>query len=178
MEEKRILAIQFGFDCLQMARDCLKDEQRKAILKVLEGNRCFISLPTGYGKSLIFQVLPFVIEYYRRYEDSPPISINDCSSIVLVISPLLALMEEQCKALNEKCVAAANVGTNSDITTSNFNILYFSPECLLGVKKWQNLLLSSFAEKLLLLPLMKFIVYWKYHFPTLVNCLIPFFSWV
>ena len=129
MEEKKIFAIQFGLDCLQMACDCLKDEQRKAILNVLEGNHCFISLPTGYGKSL------------RRYEDSPPISINECSSIVVVISPLLALMEEQCKALNKKDVAAAYVGTNSDITpesvcTSNFNILYFSPDCLLGVKKW------------------------------------------
>ena len=37
MEEKKIFAIQFGLDCLQMARDCLKDEQRKAILNVLEG---------------------------------------------------------------------------------------------------------------------------------------------
>ena len=141
-----------------MAHDCVKNDQRKAILKVLEGNGCFISLPTGYGKSLIFQVLLFVIEYYRRYENSPPISINECSSIVLVISPLLALMEEQCKALNKKGVAAAYVGTNSDITpeivyTSNFNILYFSSECLLGVKKWQNLLLSSFAEKIVAIAL-------------------------
>ena len=36
MEEKKILAIQFGLDCLQMAHDFLKDEQRKAILIVLE----------------------------------------------------------------------------------------------------------------------------------------------
>ena len=56
-----------------MAHDCLKDEQKKVILKILEGNQCFISLQTGYGKSLIFQVLPFAIvfEYYRRYEDIP-----------------------------------------------------------------------------------------------------------
>ena len=73
MDEKRVLAIQFELDCLQMAHDCLKDEQRKVILKILEGNQCFISLQTGYGKSLIFQVLPFAIvfEYYRRYEDIP-----------------------------------------------------------------------------------------------------------
>ena len=83
----------------------------KTILKVLEGHHCFISLPTGYGKSLIFQVLRFAIEYYRRYEDIPQISFNECSSIVLVISPLLALMEEQCKALHEKGVTTAYVGT-------------------------------------------------------------------
>ena len=111
MEEKKILAIQFELYYLQMAHDCLKDEQRKTILKLLEGNQCFISLPTGYGKSLIFQVIPFVIEYYRRYEDIPPTSFNECSTIVLVIIPLLALMEEQCKVLNEKDVASAYVGT-------------------------------------------------------------------
>ena len=75
MDEKKVLAIQFGLDCLQMAHDCLKDEQRKAILKILEGNQCFISLPTGYGKSLIFQVLPLLL--------SLNISFNECSSIVL-----------------------------------------------------------------------------------------------
>ena len=63
MDEKKVLAIQFGLECLQMAHDCPKDEQRKAILKILEGNQCFISLPTGYGKSLIFQVLPFAIVF-------------------------------------------------------------------------------------------------------------------
>ena len=31
MDEKKALAIQFGLDCLQMAHDSLKDEQRKAI---------------------------------------------------------------------------------------------------------------------------------------------------
>ena len=55
MEEKKILAIQFGLDCLQMAHDFLKDEQRKAILIVLEENYFFIFLPTGYGKSLCFR---------------------------------------------------------------------------------------------------------------------------
>ena len=53
---KKVLAIHFGLDCLQMSHDCLKDKQRKAILKVLEENQCFISLPIGYHKSLIFQV--------------------------------------------------------------------------------------------------------------------------
>ena len=58
-----------------MIHDRLKDEQRNLILKILEENQCFISLTTGYGNSIIFQVLPFafVFEYYRRFEDIPPI---------------------------------------------------------------------------------------------------------
>ena len=39
--EKKVLAIQFGLDCLQMAHDCVKDEQKKAILKILEENQWF-----------------------------------------------------------------------------------------------------------------------------------------
>ena len=48
MDEKNVLAIQFGLNCLQMAHDRLKDEQRKPILKILEENQCFISLPTHW----------------------------------------------------------------------------------------------------------------------------------
>ena len=71
-----------------MAYDCLKNEQRKAILKVLQANHCFISLTIGCDKCLIFQVVPFVIECYRRYEDSPPGGSLDFS-----------LMVEHCKRL-------------------------------------------------------------------------------
>ena len=44
--------IQFGLDCLQMTHGHLKDEQRKAILKVFERNHCFLSLTTEYGNLL------------------------------------------------------------------------------------------------------------------------------
>lgn len=52
--------------------------------------------------------------------------------LYLVNSPLLVLMEDQWKALNEKGVAAAYVGTSSIVSpeivcTSNFYMVYFSP---------------------------------------------------
>ena len=40
-----------------------KGRAEKSHIKILEGNQCFISLPTGYGKSLIFQVHPFAIVF-------------------------------------------------------------------------------------------------------------------
>ena len=44
-------------------------------------------LPTGYGKSLIHQLLPFVFDAYLGYENT--------SSSIIVISPLNALMVDQ-----------------------------------------------------------------------------------
>jgi superfamily II DNA helicase RecQ len=44
-------------------------------------------LPTGDGKSLIYQLLPFVFDAYLGYENT--------TSSVIVISPLNALMVDQ-----------------------------------------------------------------------------------
>ena len=40
----------------------LKDEQLEAILTFAEGKDCFVALPTGYGKSTIYDVFPCVID--------------------------------------------------------------------------------------------------------------------
>ena len=40
----------------------LKEEQLTALEGVLEGKDVFALLPTGYGKSLIFQIAPLVAE--------------------------------------------------------------------------------------------------------------------
>ena len=39
---------------------CLKDNQTEAILSFINGNDTFVSLPTGYGKSIIYGLLPFL----------------------------------------------------------------------------------------------------------------------
>lgn len=40
----------------------LKDEQMEAIKAFVSGNDVFISLPTGYGKSLCYQILPITFD--------------------------------------------------------------------------------------------------------------------
>ena len=65
----------------------LKQEQVQAVVEFIRGRDVFVSLPTGYGKSLIYGILPAVIEIARGH---PP-----KMSIALVTSPLSALMLDQ-----------------------------------------------------------------------------------
>ncbi len=40
----------------------LKEKQREAIEAFLQGRDTFVVLPTGYGKSLIYAILPLVFD--------------------------------------------------------------------------------------------------------------------
>ena len=44
----------------------LKEKQLSALTSFCEGNNIFITLPTGYGKSMIFDLLPLVFDK-RKY---------------------------------------------------------------------------------------------------------------
>ncbi len=56
----------------------------------------FVSLPTGFGKSLCYGLLPLVFDL-KRFGD---VSIQ--RSIVIVVSPLIALMRDQVQSFAEK----------------------------------------------------------------------------
>ena len=44
----------------------LKAGQLKVVMAFLEGRDVFVSLPTGYGKSLIYAILPAVFDKLKR----------------------------------------------------------------------------------------------------------------
>ncbi|XP_046343725.2 ATP-dependent DNA helicase RecQ-like [Haliotis rufescens] len=73
----------------------LKDKQEETLKTVFAGRDCIAVLPTGYGKSLIFQLLPFLLQ-----RDRP------APGIVIVVSPLNSLMQDQVISLCEKGVKA------------------------------------------------------------------------
>ena len=72
----------------EVARDVgytqLKPEQLKAIGEFARGQDLFVSLPTDFGKSLIFGLLPVVLENLLQKP-------KQCS-VAIVIIPLLSLM--------------------------------------------------------------------------------------
>ena len=61
----------------------LKDLQRKALEKLVNGEYVFVSQPTGSGKSLIYQSSPMAIDIMKE---------TTFKSIAVVISPLTSLM--------------------------------------------------------------------------------------
>ena len=63
----------------------LRSKQYDAVKSFLEGNDVFVVLPTGSGKSLCYSLLPLAFNTLLGRE----------SSIVIVISPLKALMKDQ-----------------------------------------------------------------------------------
>ena len=101
----------------------------------------FVSLPTGYGKTLCFTLLPPVIDLLRGVKEK---------FIVLVVSPLLALMKDQVASISEKGLSVVFVSDKDstpptvkrEIKNGNFQVVFTSPECLFLSMKWRNILLS------------------------------------
>lgn len=106
----------WGFDHFRPPQDLIIDA-------VLNGNDVLGILPTGAGKSICFQV-PALLK----------------SGLVLVISPLIALMRDQVQQLSQKNIKAiALTGEINQIETvelldnckfGNYKLLYISPERL------------------------------------------------
>ena len=127
----------------------LKPLQREAIRAFVRGKDVFVSLPTGFGKSLCYALLPLVFDSLRRKE----------GSIALVISPLTSLMMEQRSKFAVKGIRAEYVGQLQQdilalaaIKNRDFQLLYVSPECILSNPQWRDmLLLPVYQENLVAL---------------------------
>ncbi|MGB8224699.1 MAG: DEAD/DEAH box helicase, partial [Polyangiales bacterium] len=98
--------------------------QREAIVELLQGRRKVVVIaPTGGGKSLCYQL---------------PAAVLEGTSIV--ISPLIALMEDQVRALTQRGIAATYLASTLDpeelsnreqeIFRGRFELVYVAPERL------------------------------------------------
>ena len=78
----------------------IKQQQREVISVLIT---CLFSwLLTGFGKSLCYEALPYVIDYKPRTD----------RRMVLVISPLVSLMIDQVRSLYARIVPAAILRSN------------------------------------------------------------------
>ncbi len=123
----------------------LKEEQKQAIHAVYDAKDVFVWLPTGFGKSVCFQTLPFVFDYKLGLADAVK------KSVVLVIAPLIALMVDQVRSLRAKDVnavimssggregrvAADLLATEDNLTRAS--LVFCSPEALVQ-DKWRDIL--------------------------------------
>ena len=104
----------------------LRPQQDQAVKAFLRGNDVFVCLPTGSGKSLCYTILPSVYNVLR----------DSASSIVVVVSPLIALMKDQVRAMTERGMSAVFVGDCDEegiasVCAGLYQLVYLSPEALL-----------------------------------------------
>ncbi|MDE6240824.1 MAG: ATP-dependent DNA helicase [Anaeroplasmataceae bacterium] len=114
MDKYSVLKKYFGYEKFKYPQDEIIDF-------VLEDKEVIGLLPTGFGKSIIFQVLALILE-----------------GVSIVISPLIALMEDQVKTLRKKGILATVLNSNLSyeeqfVIYSNikkYKLIYVSPERL------------------------------------------------
>ncbi len=85
-------------------------------------------LPTGFGKSLIFQLLALLVtEKFKRQ------GVEKRDGTILVICPLRSLMEDQLREVADLGISASSLPEASfeDINNGKFQVIYSSPECAL-----------------------------------------------
>lgn len=116
MNASDILKKYFGYDSF-------REGQEPIIQSILSGRDALAIMPTGAGKSLCYQVPALLLP-----------------GITLVISPLISLMQDQVKSLNEAGIHAAFI--NSSLTETQiskaldlasrgiYKIIYVAPERL------------------------------------------------
>ena len=83
----------------------LKKEQLLVVQKLVDKRDVFAELPTGFGKSLTYQVFPGVCEALRQQGEPWPEY-----PIVFLVCPLNSIMKEQVEYLRRNDVSAVFVG--------------------------------------------------------------------
>ena len=134
-----IHALKYALQILDLDIEKLRDGQRRAINSFVQGRDTFVVLPTGYGKSVVYQAAPF-IEDFRKHRSECPCTSDDHvqhRSIAIVISPLVALMSDQVKKLRQRGISAINLATaksseeKTKLRDGQYSIIYATPESLL-----------------------------------------------
>jgi ATP-dependent DNA helicase RecQ len=102
-----------------------RHSQQEVIQELLDGNDALVLMPTGGGKSLCYQI---------------PALVRDGTAVV--ISPLIALMQDQVDALKQLGIKAAFLNSSQDFATvkeierqlvrNELDLIYVAPERLLS----------------------------------------------
>jgi ATP-dependent DNA helicase RecQ len=121
-----------------------KGQQEEAVKSVLEGRNTFVLMPTGGGKSLIYQLPALLLD-----------------GTAIVISPLIALMKNQVDSirgmqtedyvahfLNSSLSKAAIQEVKADVMAGRTKLLYVAPESLTkeeNIEFLKNIKISFYA---------------------------------
>ena len=91
----------------------LRVKQYKVLEAVLSGRDVIAILPTGYGKSVIFNLLPYLFDYISKLNESPQ------NSIILVVTPLNALVDDQLKILTHRGISSTVLKSKKPVSDAD-----------------------------------------------------------
>ena len=133
----------------------LKTKQLEALRAVVQQKRDVLAvLPTGYGKSLIYQLLPSMFNFLLYG--------GNYRSIAIVVSPLSALMMDQVEKIKKQGQSAAIIRANcseadreievqgdsvENVLCGRVSIVFAHPEVLCSSKKCREMLLSNVYQR-------------------------------
>ena len=137
----------------------LKPKQLEALKAVVQQKRDVLAvLPTGYGKSVIYQLVPNMCNFLFQ-------GGNYCS-IAIIVSPWTALMMDQVEKIKmqgqstaiiqAECLEADNLNDREinvhgdsveNVLRGRVSILFSHPEVLVSNKKCREILLSDVYQK-------------------------------
>ena len=135
----------------------LKREQKEAFHAVcVEKRDCLCVLPTGFGKSLIFQLDPSTLDYLTKVN-------NSC---VLVVSPLNAIISDQIEKLESRGIGVKvfKQGYQGVVTTIDDDVkfIYGHAEVFAENDSVKRLLRSPFKDRIktIVIDEAHFIIQW------------------
>ena len=79
-------ALAYALSCVKQEGLCVKDQQVEAVKRLSEGKDVFMWFPTRYGKSICYQLLPFILDVKLGRTNAPLVD----RSVVLAIFPLVS----------------------------------------------------------------------------------------
>ena len=131
----------------QLGYTRVKPCQESAVKAFVTGKDVFLSLPTGYGKSFCYCCLPLIFDILKGKQHP--------FHVVIVISPLLALMKDQVKKLSDRKIGAVQIHDKFDSCeddvksriNTDCSLIFTSPELILGDKSWLDVFRSPVFSK-------------------------------
>ena len=134
----------------------LKPKQKEALQSIVfKGQDCLIVLPTGYGKSLIYQMLQSLFDKISARN----LSSKD-KSIVIVVSPLNALIDDQVNKLKSAGVNCTSLRVCADEVdgafegkiledpqAGKFELVFTHPEVSVSNRQCRDLFVSAYYQK-------------------------------
>ena len=146
-------SVGIGEDCLQQALayaaqklrlERLNEKQAEAVTAFIGGKDVFVSLPTGYGKSVCFQSVPFVLDYIGGGTDK---------CIAIIVEPTAAVMRDQVLALKSKGISAEFINheqtdnaAKQAVLQGKVKFVYISPESL-SLSRYREMLYTESYQK-------------------------------